>query len=159
MNPKILLVILAALLAIAAQAAAPDDAAGCVIRIDEPSDEQEVGFTIYVQGTAALPPDSHLWVFARPESHHTLGKWWPQDEGRVNAENHRWRVRARLGSPANVGEYFELAVAVFEEKEHQILRASLIQAEATRIYDSIDMPAAVCPPVTITVRKTSHLEP
>ena len=133
--------------------------APCVVRIDEPQDEQEVGFAIHVRGTAELAPGQHLWVFSRPESHHTIGKWWPQDEAVFIGDKGRWRSIARLGSPSNVGEFFQVAVAPFAEREHQVLVSHLRHGYDTGIFESIEMPTLACPPKFLAVRKTSHIEP
>lgn len=134
--------------------AAPNDAGGCVIRIDEPSDGQEAGRYVSVRGAVKLPLNHHLWVFSRPESRRAGDLWWPQYEGKPGSDG-TWRVRARLGTSENIGDEFDLAVAVFKEREHLFLRSNLEQGWKTDVFEAIQMPEAACPPVFRIVKKSS----
>ncbi|HYO14108.1 MAG TPA: hypothetical protein VE685_13005 [Thermoanaerobaculia bacterium] len=143
-----------ALLIISILGATPNAPGSCVVRVDEPSDEQEAGRYVSVRGAAELPASHHLWVFSRPESRRPKELWWPQYEGKRGSDG-KWRVRARLGTSENIGDEFVVAVGVFEEKEHQFLGSYLEQSWNTGEFKAIEMPKVACPPVFRVVKKTS----
>ncbi|HKH47673.1 MAG TPA: hypothetical protein VKM72_23700 [Thermoanaerobaculia bacterium] len=144
------------LLAISAPVCAQSSGTPCVVQVIKPNPGQEAGSHVDVEGTAELPPDHHVWVFARHESFRGSDEWWPQNEGRVSPENGKWNVRAVLGGPQDVGDDFDVAVAVFTPGQHRQLRDFLRKGRETGNYPPIEMPDAACPPVLRVVRKTSN---
>ncbi len=126
-----------------------------VIHVTNPErDGLEVGKGILVSGTAELPAGYHLWVFARRVNFE--GRWWPQNEGRINPRTGAWRVYANLGEEQDIGWEFDLAIAAFDEDGHIRLRNYLQQAMERDVWRPIRMPAAAAPPKTFQVVKVSH---
>jgi len=128
------------------------DAASCVVQMLAPYPEQEVAAGVGVEGIALLPPGYHLWVFARRADFAPL--WWPQGEGVPDPASGRFKVLATIGVSQDVGRTFDLALAVFAEKEHAQLRDWLARAAASGDFRPLEMPAAVCSPELRTLRKT-----
>jgi hypothetical protein len=144
-----------ALLLTSAPPPARSSAADCLIQVSEPHPGQGVGRGVVVEGTATLPPNYHLWVFARHESFRPSG-WWPQNESRVDPDTGKWKVYATIGGPQDIGDDFDVAVAAFASKPHLELQSYLKDARKTGQYPPIEMPAAACPPSVLIVKKTSH---
>ena len=153
-KPMILGLFLLSLLA--AVPARAQGAAGCVFDVDEPRSGMSVGRGVYVLGTASLPPGRHLWVLARHESFRTRQVWFPQGEGTVDPGTGRWKVFASIGESRDVPSEFDVAVAVFDQREHLALSSHLDHDMETGEYRPQRMPPTVCAPVQLMVRKTSH---
>lgn len=135
-------------------ASVPAPAADCVLQVREPRSGQEVASGVSVEGIASLPPGQHLWVFARRVNFKPL--WWPQGEALVDPNSGKWKVFATIGAPQDVGWDFDVAVAVFATEEHLQLQNGLTKAMETGNFRPIRMPEAVCPPIMLGVKKTSH---
>ena len=151
------------------QSAAPDDWA---VIVDEDGDSErpageivvevmrprvegtEVGLSMVIEGTAEIPADLHLWVFARRVDFSPF--WWPQNEGYIDPETGQWRVQATFGGPQDVGWRFDIAVAVFDYKSHIQLANYLHRAVTSGHYPPIEMPKTAAPPKMLRVMKTSH---
>lgn len=129
----------------------------CEVRITEPSAGQEVAARVNVRGTAKFAPGLHVWTFARRvATYRTLRVWWPQGEGTVDNSTGAWETSASIGVPEDVGYQFDVAAAVFDQKEHLQLINWLKKGMETGNYGPIEMPAAVCVAPMVTVKKTRH---
>lgn len=126
----------------------------CTVQITEPRPGQAVALNAIVEGTATLPFDHHLWLFARPVfTFRTLGKWWPQGEGIVDAAG-AWKLPATFGSPQkNIGEDFDVTAAVFAPQRHAQLVDYLEKAMNAHDFQPIRMPAVACASAVATVVK------
>ena len=80
--------------------------AGCSIEILAPRDAEPVGSSGTVEGTAALPTGSHLWILVHRRD---WDGWWPQGGGPVLPEQTRWKVTVNYGGPQDIGFFFEIA--------------------------------------------------
>jgi hypothetical protein len=156
MNLKPLILVLSLLSFLATGPAHAQSAADCLFDVDEPLSGMSVGRGVYVEGTASLPPGRHLWVLARHESFRARQVWFPQGEGMVDPATGRWKVFASIGESRDVPSEFELAVAVFDQKEHLGLSSRLDHDMETNEYRPMHMPPTLCAPVQRMVRKTSH---
>jgi hypothetical protein len=128
----------------------------CLIKLAEPHGGQQVGQSVTVKGTATIPAGGHLWVFARRENFEDQDVWWPQAEGRVDPKSGEWKVSATLGEPRDIGWSFDIAVAVFKEDDNLELKDHVREAMKTGSWLPIEMPASICPPRFLKVKKNSH---
>ncbi|HEX7181354.1 MAG TPA: hypothetical protein VF756_05885 [Thermoanaerobaculia bacterium] len=128
--------------------------ADCQIQVTEPTLGQEVAGRAKVEGTAKIPADHHLWVFARHESFRELDVWWPQREGSVAPDTGKWKVSATLGGPQDLGDEFDVAVAVVAEQQDMRIREWFRVSMRAKDYQPIEMPAAVCVSPVLKVKKT-----
>ncbi len=127
---------------------------GCMVKVTEPRAGQQLGAVFTVKGTAVIPDGHHLWVFARRVDFEPF--WTPQAEGRINSETGSWKVSAHFGTANDISWDFDVAIAVFSEKEHLVLRDYRNRAMKSGHWTEIEMPKAACTPTLLTVIKTSH---
>lgn len=126
----------------------------CSVTITEPRPGQEVAAHLDAVGTATVPANGHLWLFARRASYRSLELWWPQGDGVVEASGH-WKVLVSIGEARDVGAEFDITAAVFDHDQHVKLRDYFRNA-ARDGYKPMEMPAATCVATTVTVKKTRH---
>jgi len=143
-------------MAMAPHGAGSGPAPACLIKLAEPHDGQQVGRSVTVKGTATLPAGGHLWVFARRENFQDQDVWWPQAEGRVDPTTGEWKVSTSIGEPRDIGWSFDIAVAVFKEAENLELKNQVREAMKSGNWLPIEMPASICPPQFLKVKKNSH---
>jgi len=129
----------------------------CELAITTPSPGDKVDSQGKVQGRAKIPARSYLWVLAHVK--YLREDWWPQ--GRRAAaidENGTWEIMAFYGGPQDIGEDFEIALAVVNEPVNTQLRQRAQRGEQTTKYPPIEFPNTIdgCPPVKITVSKSGH---
>jgi hypothetical protein len=156
MNLKSLILALSLLSLLATGPARAQKAADCLFDVDEPRSGTAVGRGVYVEGTSSLPPGLHLWVLARHESFRARQVWFPQGEGIVDPATGRWKVFASIGEIRDIPSEFDVAVAIFDQREHLVLSSHLDQDIETNNYRPRRLPPTVCAPVQLMVRKTSH---
>jgi hypothetical protein len=93
---------------------------GCPLDILSPRSGATVAEAGIVEGSAALPDDSHLWVLARRKD---FDGWWPQGSGAVPVTNNRWNVPVQYGEPHDAGYAFEIAAIVVGRSTHELWTA------------------------------------
>jgi hypothetical protein len=76
-----------------------------------------VAVTGSVEGSAALPPDSYLWVLVHRKD---FDGWWPQGGGAVAMHQNRWNVPVKYGEPHDAGHDFEIAAIVVGPATHEL---------------------------------------
>jgi len=135
-----------------APASVATSAAGCTVAITEPRPGQEVAGRTDAAGKATLPPNYHLWLFARRVSYRPLELWWPQGEAVV--EQGTWKMPVSIGAPEEIGGEFDVTAAVFDQEQHLKLREHFRNEAFRPDYQPIEMPAATCVAGTLTVKKT-----
>jgi hypothetical protein len=142
-------------IAVALGAAAQDKPKESItISVPEQAIGTQVGCSLAIEGTAALPGGQHLWVFVRRADFE--GVWWPQGEGKVDPKTLKWSVPVTFGQQQDVGMDFDIAVVAVTESEHIKLRDYRIKAMTTDNWLPIEMPATAAPPLYRTVRKVNH---
>ena len=134
----------------------------CEVHILEPRTNQLVSTKFIVKGTATLPAEHQLWVFARPGEgkYRPRKKWWLQ-EGPVWADpaTGQWHQTANFGCPGkNLDQEFDVTAAVFAPAEGADLERDLERFEQTD-FEAMSMPPATCVSATVTVRKILQEEP
>jgi hypothetical protein len=90
---------------------------GCPVDILSPPNGAIVAGTGIVEGSAAPPADSYLWVLARRKD---FDGWWPQGAGAVPIDSNRWSVPVRYGEPHDAGYDFEIAAIVVGLSTHEL---------------------------------------
>ena len=129
----------------------------CELEITTPSPGDKVDRRGRVQGRAKIPAGSYLWVLAHVK--YLREDWWPQG-GRAAAidANGTWEIMAFYGEPQDIGEDFEIALAVVNEPMNTQLRQWAQKGKQTGKYPPIEFPNTIdgCPPVKITVSKSGH---
>jgi hypothetical protein len=136
-----------------AQAPAP----GCQVKVVTPQAGDKVGAEGRVRGTAKIPNGTYLWVLDHMKD--LTEEWWPQG-GRpasINSQTGEWVIIAAYGRARDVKEDFEVAAVVVDGNTNTTLRDWFKDAKA-KDYPPIEFPNSIdgCPPIKITVRKTSH---
>jgi hypothetical protein len=102
----------------------------CAVKILAPAGGEQVKQTGTAEGTAILPPGSHLWVLARRKD---LEGWWPQGNGPAAVREGGWRVEVRYGEPGDGGYEFEIAALVVSEASHGLLTAWVQRAQTGEV--------------------------
>ncbi len=111
--------------------------AGCEVRIVRPRGD-EVGAFGPVEGTAALAPETRLWVLVRRSD---AAGWWPQS-GPIPVCGGRWSANVSYGEPRDAGERFEIrALAVGPATNDEWLRWTQ-HAHATGEWPPVQLPAS-----------------
>jgi hypothetical protein len=109
---------------------------GCAIEIGAPVDRAPVGSSGSVEGTAVLPPDSHLWILVHRSD---WDGWWPQGDGPVTLEQGRWSVMVNYGGPQDAGFWFEIAAIAVGPATHE-LWLDWVKTAAAREYPPVALP-------------------
>lgn len=123
--------------------------------IDSPGyDNYQVGKNMLVQGTAKVNPEHFVWVFARPSSFEPL--WYPQGQVIIDPSDNSWYRMVYFGVKEDIGTTFDIAVAVFNEKEHLQLQKYWEDAMTKEDWKPIKMPAPVAAPALRKVMKARH---
>jgi hypothetical protein len=89
----------------------------CPVDILSPRSGAIVAGAGMVEGSAAPPADSFLWVLARRKD---FDGWWPQGSGAVPINNGHWSVPVRYGEPHDAGYDFEIAAIVVGLSTHEL---------------------------------------
>lgn len=84
----------------------------CRIKIKTPVSGNTVQAQGLVTGTAHIPKNTYLWVVAH---HRGFYGWWPQGNGPVKINNHKWETLVHYGLEKELGKYEILAVVVDEK--------------------------------------------
>jgi methyltransferase family protein len=90
---------------------------GCPVEILSPRGGSLVAGEGIVEGSAALPENSYLWVLARRKD---FDGWWPQGAGAAALDQDRWSVPVRYGEPHDAGYDFEIAAIVVGPSTHEL---------------------------------------
>ncbi len=112
--------------------------ANCRVKILTPSSGAAVAETGSVEGSAALPSDSHLWILVRRKD---VGGWWPQGGGAVGISGTRWAVSVAYGQPEDTGCEFEIAALAVGEPTHELWTAWAADVEQTGRFPPVQLPA------------------
>lgn len=124
----------------------------CSIEIRSPRQGDQIGRQGMVRGKAAIPEDAYLWVLV-----HIIGLrgWWPQGGGSAELIDDEWEVLAFYGQARDVGNDFDIAVAVVDTDTNSRLEKWV---ENGNPWPPIPFPNTVsgCAPVRFRVVKTSH---
>ena len=92
-----------------------------------------------VEGTAALPPDSFLWVLARRKD---FNGCWPRGTGAVSVDQNRWRVSVTYGGPQDKGADYELAALVVRQSTHALWSDWVTRVRETGLFPPVQLPLA-----------------
>ena len=119
------------------------------LTIKTPMEAGTVGRDVPVFGSAKLGNDQFLWVLARDKRFGTL--WWPQSEVQVPSSG-KWSSTVVLGEPRDVGNKFDVGVAVFDRAGHEEMKKYWTNAMKTGEWRPIQIPrpAAI---ETMTLKK------
>ena len=90
-----------------------------------------------VEGSAAVLPDSFLWVLARRKD---FDGWWPQGMGAVPVDRNRWRVSVTYGGPQDNGSDFELAALVVRQSTHELWTDWVARVRETGSFPPVQLP-------------------
>ncbi len=150
---------LSAVLAFASVCVVPlfgTDTGVCKINIESPLPGATVSRGGTIEGTAVVPPRKFLWGFA-----HLVGdsEVWPQGGGaRVLQNGGRYILRVRYGEAPDIGESFEVILAVVSADQNAQLQSWVESSKHQAPPPSIKMPDSAdgCPLARITVKKVSH---
>lgn len=86
---------------------------GARVAIHAPAPGAAVAGRGWVEGSAVIPPGTHVWVLVHRAG---LADWWPQGEAKGEA----WRTEVRYGEPRDCGSEFEIAAVVVGEATHDL---------------------------------------
>jgi hypothetical protein len=144
---QLILALLAVLLLSVAPVRAGESAPGCSVKITHPLPGQQVSGRLKVEGTATIPSNHHLWIFARHESFRTSNEWWTQGEASLHGNS--WKLDATIGEPRDIGSDFDVTAAVFDAAQLPTLLANFKENR------KMVMPPVACAADVFTVSKTS----
>lgn len=154
-NPHIFVCLLTVLVAFLIYAeASAQNATDIGFEITSPRNGANAERLLNVEGVSNLPEGYHLWVFVRRVDFEPF--WWPQNEGKVDAESGKWKVQVSVGASQDIGWEFEIAVAVFEGNAHVKLREYRRDAMVTGDWRPIEMPETDMPPQILRVVKVGN---
>ncbi len=92
-----------------------------------------------VEGSAAVPSDSFLWVLARRKD---FDGWWPQGMGAIPVDRNRWGVSVTYGGPQDRGSDFELAALVVRQSTHELWTDWVARVKETGLFPPVQLPPA-----------------
>lgn len=126
---------------------------GCAIAITSPKFGEPVAGSGDVIGTAKIPSNEFLWVFAHRQG---LAGWFPQGDGSSPVSQGNWSVVVTYGVERDVGHDFDVVVAAVNSSVNADLQNWFAKADSTGVYPPIPFPASdtACPVAKVTVRKT-----
>jgi hypothetical protein len=125
----------------------------CEAKITSLKQGDKVGPSATVRGTANVPLDGYLWLFARKTS---MGnQWWPQAGGAVNPDDttSEWEAEVFFGIPADIQSNFDVVAVVVNQQTDRDLTKWFSTAHQTR--QPVRFPDAIsgCPIVRVRVTK------
>jgi hypothetical protein len=127
----------------------------CNITLSNPADDgMPVGKGMIVSGKAAIQADCHLWILVHRIDY--KGVWYPQGEAIISPTDSTWSVWVQFGEPADIGWKFEIAALVVNSQDDALIADHLMICRTTGNWTPMAAPKGVCPPVVISVKKTSH---
>jgi hypothetical protein len=109
------------------------------VRILHPTAGERVGGGGDVEGSAAVPDGTHLWVLVHRSD---LDGWWPQGAGPIPIEGGRWRVRVAYGEPQDSGYDFEIAAVVVQQTANELWTGWVERVRETREFPPVRLPPA-----------------
>lgn len=109
-----------------------------LVSIHAPASGEFVGESGSVSGTAALPPDAHLWVLVHRGD---MEGWWPQTERPVAVLGGQWTATVRYGEPRDSGHAFEIAAAVVTRDVSERWQQWARSVRATGKYPPVQLPS------------------
>jgi hypothetical protein len=130
------------------------NAQNCEVRITKPAEGSQVAGTALISGTATLPTNGHLWIFA-----HQVGfnGYWPQGGGPAQLTGRDWDVFVYFGQRGIYGR-FEVIAMVVDDQTHRNLQDWVQRAPNTiPPYQPIPLPTMIdgCSITRLRVEKTS----
>ncbi len=123
------------------------------IVITSPSNGEECGATIKVEGKSEKFPNKFLWVFSHRAD--LTDKWWPQTGVVKVNEDGRWLIGVTLGQPQDVGFNFEIKAIWVDKNIHNQMEEYLVSGEKTNSYPPIRLPEGE-PSAQVTIKKVKH---
>jgi hypothetical protein len=111
----------------------------CTPEILAPASGAVVAATGVVQGSAALPEDSYLWILARRKD---IDGWWPQGGGLVPVNGTRWSVSVNYGGPHDAGFEFEIAALVVGPSTRDLWTDWFARVKETGLFPPVRLPSA-----------------
>jgi hypothetical protein len=121
------------------------------VQIDLPKNREIVEGANTVCGTAALPPETRLWLLARRKD---ADGWWPQGGSAVQIENRQWQHPCTFGTDIDSGSLFEIAGVAVDQKTHSMLDRWVGEGIRTGRYAPLRFPDSVLKPALRTVRRS-----
>jgi hypothetical protein len=109
------------------------------MQILAPQNGALVADTGMVEGTATMPPDSHLWVLARRKD---FDGWWPQGAGAVPVTGNHWSVSVNFGGPQDAGWDFEIAALAVRQPTHEFWTDWVARVKETGLFPPVQLPLA-----------------
>jgi hypothetical protein len=120
------------------------------LNIIRPTDGQECGSSVKVEGKSKGFPGKFLWIFAHVK--YLRNMWWPQMNA-VNLEpNGHWEMIAFLGGPQDVGFEFEITATWVDSSSNKMLNDYMTAGNQTGNYPGIKLPEG-SPSTNVTVKK------
>ncbi len=110
----------------------------CPVEILSPRSGAVVADAGTVEGSAATPPDSYLWVLVRRKD---FDGWWPQGAGAIRSDGNRWRVSVAYGGPEDAGCDFEIAALVVGPATHEVWTDWVARVKETGLYPPVQLPS------------------
>ena len=128
-------------------------ASPCEAQITSLKQGDKVGPSATVRGSANIPVDGYLWLFARKTS---MGnQWWPQAGGAIKPEgpNNEWEAEVFFGIPADIQSNFDVVAVVVNQQTDKGLTKWFSTAHQTR--QPVRFPDAIsgCPIARVRVTK------
>ena len=129
----------------------------CKVTASDPRFRGNVGGAGEVKGVAIIPRGTYLWVLLHPKR--PAEKWLLQETESTSIYDQpsEWTAIARYGADSDMNQEFEIVVVVVDADMSARLRYGLRVADSAD-YAPITLPRTVegCPPVRVTVNRTSH---
>lgn len=127
------------------------------LTISQPArDGVSTGCRVTVEGTAALQPGEHLWIFATRKDFGDLGLVWLQGEADVDSATKKFVLPVTLGIESDIGSTFRVSAAILNDATHNRMRAKLMDMMATNRHLPVPFPSAVYAPKHRMIKKVSH---
>jgi hypothetical protein len=107
------------------------------VNILTPPRGASVGDTGVVEGSAAMPSGSYLWVLARRKD---IAGWWPQGAGAAVVNGNRWGVPASFGGLRDAGHDFEIAALIVGQSTHELWTDWVARVKETGLFPPVRLP-------------------
>ena len=126
----------------------------CEVKITSIKEGEHVGPSATIGGTATLPLEGYLWLFARKTS---MGnQWWPQAGGAIvpDGKTSAWKAEVFFGVPSDIGSNFDVSAVVVNQQTDKDLTQWFSTAQQ-RGYPPVRFPDSIssCRIVSVTVTK------